>query len=152
MVRKLADTIHLRLRFDERLRRRIEKAAEQNNQSMNAEIIARLEQSFSKEDVNEVIAKTAEAAVRQLDGRLAELAAGARRMGWSAAELMNVELGELAPPPDTAEIGRRRQASIAATEGDPISELRKAIGRLEDAQPAKPAQGTDVKHKGRKEG
>jgi hypothetical protein len=64
VARKLADRIHLRLRFDERLRRRIEKAAEQNNQSMNAEIIARLEQSFSKEDVNEVIAKTADATVK----------------------------------------------------------------------------------------
>jgi len=51
MARKPTDTVHLRLRFDERLRRRIEKAAEQNAQSMNAEIVARLEHSFQQEDI-----------------------------------------------------------------------------------------------------
>jgi SpoVK/Ycf46/Vps4 family AAA+-type ATPase len=124
VVRKLADTIHLRLRFDERLRRRIEKAAEQNNQSMNAEIIARLEQSFAKEDIEAVIEKTALATVR----RLLEEGSGAL---------------------DAAEIERRRQASIAANESDPMmSELRKAIRRIEFEQ--KP--GTDIKRKSTKEG
>ena len=50
MVRKLADTVQLKLRFPERLRRQIEQAAERNRQSMNTEIIERLERSFQKVD------------------------------------------------------------------------------------------------------
>jgi hypothetical protein len=55
MARKLTDTVHLRLRFDEKLRRRLERSAEDNKQSMNAEIIQRLEQSFRKEDEKRLI-------------------------------------------------------------------------------------------------
>jgi hypothetical protein len=50
VARKLTDEVQLKLRFDERLRRRLEKAAEQHLFSMNREIIERLEQSFSAED------------------------------------------------------------------------------------------------------
>jgi hypothetical protein len=48
--RKPADTVHLRLRFPEKLRRRIEAAAEKNQQSMNLEIVERLERSFQHDD------------------------------------------------------------------------------------------------------
>jgi hypothetical protein len=58
MARKLTDTIQLKVRFDERLRRRIEKAAEQNKHTMNAEIVARLELSFQREDMREIVQKT----------------------------------------------------------------------------------------------
>jgi hypothetical protein len=50
MARKLAATVQLKLRFPERLRRQIEQAAERNRQSMNTEIIERLERSFEKVD------------------------------------------------------------------------------------------------------
>jgi non-homologous end joining protein Ku len=50
MARKPTETVQLKLRFPERLRRRIEQAAERNRHSMNAEIVERLEQSFQKED------------------------------------------------------------------------------------------------------
>jgi hypothetical protein len=50
MARKLTATVHLKLRFPERLRRQIEQAAERNRQSMNTEIIERLERSFQKVD------------------------------------------------------------------------------------------------------
>jgi hypothetical protein len=50
LARKPTDEVQLKLRFDERLRRRLEKAAEQHVFSMNREIIERLEQSFSAED------------------------------------------------------------------------------------------------------
>jgi hypothetical protein len=53
MARKPTDTVQLKLRFPERLRRRIEQAAERSRQSMNAEIVDRLEQSFHKEDALE---------------------------------------------------------------------------------------------------
>jgi Arc-like DNA binding domain len=59
--RKPADTVHLRLRFPEKLRRRIEAAATKNQQSMNAEIVERLERSFGQEDITATIEATAEA-------------------------------------------------------------------------------------------
>jgi hypothetical protein len=67
--RKLADTVHLRLRYPEKLRRRIEAAAVKNQQSMNAEIVERLERSFAQEDsdasLNTAIHAAADAAVTQ---------------------------------------------------------------------------------------
>jgi Arc-like DNA binding domain len=59
--RKPADTVHLRLRFPEKLRRRIEAAATKNQQSMNAEIVERLERSFGQEDITATIEATADA-------------------------------------------------------------------------------------------
>ena len=50
MVRKQSDTVHLKLRFSEKLRLRIEVAADRNQRSMNSEIVHRLEQSFEKDD------------------------------------------------------------------------------------------------------
>jgi len=50
MTRKQSETAELRLRFPEKLRLRIESAAGQNQRSMNAEIIHRLEQSFQRHD------------------------------------------------------------------------------------------------------
>jgi 23S rRNA G2069 N7-methylase RlmK/C1962 C5-methylase RlmI len=64
--RKPADTVHLRLRFPEKLRRRIEAAAGKNQQSMNAEIVERLERSFVGEDMTAAIDEAAEAAVNRL--------------------------------------------------------------------------------------
>jgi hypothetical protein len=55
MARKLTDTVQLKLRFDEKLRRRLEREAAQNARSMNAEIIQRLEQSFQQQDQKEFI-------------------------------------------------------------------------------------------------
>jgi len=55
MPRKPADPVHLKLRFNEKLRQRIERAALRNNQSMNAEIVRRLEESFDREELNETL-------------------------------------------------------------------------------------------------
>ncbi|QDP26242.2 Arc family DNA-binding protein [Bradyrhizobium cosmicum] len=55
MARKATETVQLKLRFSEELRRKLEKAAERNEQSMNAEIIARLEDSFRKQEIRDVI-------------------------------------------------------------------------------------------------
>jgi hypothetical protein len=68
MARKPADTVQLKLRFPEKLRRRIEAAAGKNQQSMNAEIVERLEQSFQKDDQAGLAA-----VVLSLDNRVAEL-------------------------------------------------------------------------------
>jgi hypothetical protein len=51
MARKPTDQVHLKLRFTEKLRKRIEQAAARNDRSMNDEIIRRLEQSFTGEDL-----------------------------------------------------------------------------------------------------
>jgi len=62
MIRKLSETVQLKLRFPERLRLRIDAAANRNQRSMNAEIIDRLEQSFQRHDqlaVAEAAATTA---------------------------------------------------------------------------------------------
>jgi hypothetical protein len=61
MARKLTDTVHLRLRFDERLRRHLEQEAARNKRSMNAEIIDRLEKSFTKVDQEKLHQKLATA-------------------------------------------------------------------------------------------
>lgn len=51
MARKPAETVQLKLRFSESLRRKLERAAAQNAQSMNAEIVRRLEKSIETEDL-----------------------------------------------------------------------------------------------------
>jgi hypothetical protein len=61
MARKPTDEVQLKLRFEERLRRRLERAAESNNRSMNAEIIHRLEESFQRVDTAKLIQETATA-------------------------------------------------------------------------------------------
>ena len=55
MARKLSETVKLNLRFSEELRRKLERAAERNNQSMNLEIVARLEDSFQREELQDII-------------------------------------------------------------------------------------------------
>jgi Arc-like DNA binding domain len=55
MAKKLSETVKLNLRFSEELRRKLEKAAERNNHSMNLEIIARLEETFRKQEIREIV-------------------------------------------------------------------------------------------------
>ncbi|MBB5045942.1 hypothetical protein HNR60_000677 [Rhodopseudomonas rhenobacensis] len=50
-MKKPSDIVQLKLRFSERLRRRLEKAADESGDSMNAEIIRRIERSFEKQDL-----------------------------------------------------------------------------------------------------
>ena len=49
MSRRASSAVGLQLRFSEQLRRKIEKAARDNDRSMNAEIVDRLENSFLQE-------------------------------------------------------------------------------------------------------
>ena len=55
MAKKLSDAVKLNLRFTEELRRKLERAANKNNQSMNLEIVARLEKSFRNEEIGDVM-------------------------------------------------------------------------------------------------
>jgi plasmid maintenance system antidote protein VapI len=65
MARKLTDTAHLRLRFDEKLRRRVEREAARNNRSMNADIADRLEKSFEREEQRFLMVQAATAALTE---------------------------------------------------------------------------------------
>jgi hypothetical protein len=50
MARKATDTIQLKVRMSEALRRQMEDAAARNGRSMNAEIVARLQRSVLGEE------------------------------------------------------------------------------------------------------
>jgi len=46
------DDLHFRLRIPEELKKRVSAAARANDRSITAEIIARLEDTFSPDDIN----------------------------------------------------------------------------------------------------
>jgi hypothetical protein len=50
MARKPTDTVQLKLRFPEVMRRRLEREAKRNNRSMNTEIIHRLQRTLAIDD------------------------------------------------------------------------------------------------------
>jgi Arc-like DNA binding domain len=63
VARKLTDTVKLQVRLSERLRRRLEQAAKHNDWSMNTEIVSRLDSSFQREDLEEMIRRAAQEGV-----------------------------------------------------------------------------------------
>jgi hypothetical protein len=88
--RKLADTVQLKLRFPERLRRRIEAAADKNQQSMNLEIVERLERSFQRDDE---------------DGRTSKVAKETAETFWQAL----INLGFVEPPESRTDAERQAE-------------------------------------------
>jgi Arc-like DNA binding domain len=52
-ARKPTDTVQLKLRFSEALRRRLEREAKQRDCSLNTEIVTRLEQSLKSESLHD---------------------------------------------------------------------------------------------------
>jgi hypothetical protein len=73
MVRKSQELRPVMTRIPEGLRRRLEREAEQNRRSMNAEIVARLEASFQREDQEEMIRRATQEAVKSSAGAAVEL-------------------------------------------------------------------------------
>src|SRR5262249_1437685 len=63
VARKVTDTVQLKLRFSERLRRQLERAAEHHRWSMNTEIVDRLDVSFQREALEKEIGGVIELAV-----------------------------------------------------------------------------------------
>ena len=57
MGRKPADKVGLILRFDEALRRQLERAAKAHNRSLNSEIVERLTASFQREELEAFLAR-----------------------------------------------------------------------------------------------
>ena len=70
MARKPTDTVQLKLRFSEALRRRLEREAARQDRSLNSEIISRVEQSFQKRDESELTGSTLRAAFGGATGDL----------------------------------------------------------------------------------
>jgi len=107
MARKPTDEVQLKLRFDEKLRRRLAREAERNDRSMNAEIVLRLESSFQQEDTEQLFKRA-----------LAALVEDVQNIKQQAERLT-------APPPTTLfELGRPATAPI-------VSDVRKVKEMLE---------------------
>jgi hypothetical protein len=66
VARKPTDTVQLKLRFPEALRRRLERQAALKKHSMNAEIVDRLTQSLLRESYADFIATTVRDAIEEL--------------------------------------------------------------------------------------
>jgi hypothetical protein len=73
VARKPTDTVQLKLRFPERLRRQLEREAAKNERSMNAEIVERLKQSFRRDDWRELAWEVAERSTHRTVVNLVEL-------------------------------------------------------------------------------
>ena len=92
-----SDIVQIGVRLEERLRRRLERAASQSGQSMNAEIVERLKRSFqSDEDKISLIARAIVDTYPDIANRIEELFAEARL--WRQVKDMPV-----GPPPPTVE-------------------------------------------------
>jgi hypothetical protein len=74
MARKPTDTVQLKLRFSEDLRRRLEREAARNKRSMNTEIISRLEQSLDTGNLaQQIAAAILSGQYKMVGGSLADL-------------------------------------------------------------------------------
>ena len=62
MARKPTDTVAVTLRIPEELRRRLERAAKSRDTSLNAEMMRRLEDSFSQQDMKAAIIEAVQTA------------------------------------------------------------------------------------------
>src|SRR5215471_15110541 len=77
-VRYSFDIVQIGVRMEEKLRRRLERAASQSGQSMNAEIVERLKRSFqSDEDKISLIARAIVDTYPDIANRIEELSAEA---------------------------------------------------------------------------
>jgi len=105
MARKPTDTVQLKLRFSERLRRRLEQAAKHNDWSMNAEIVNRLDTSFQKEAEERVLGGTIEQAVNAAaTGTARRLVQELRQSGLIPEQMARPqEATEHPAPPDKEE-------------------------------------------------
>lgn len=81
----------MRLRMPPELRDQIEEAAKSNNRSMNAEIVSRLEQSFSPSQVDVAVNKAAnQVATHMSEIFTASLARMAKELGASPEQVNEI--------------------------------------------------------------
>ena len=113
MARKLTDTVKLQVRLFERLRRRLEQAAKHSDRSMNAEIVARLEASFQREDEKEMIKRATQEAVKSSAG---------------AAVVMTLSELHLLPqqPPGKPQLSDEEQTRLSADKDEKSNKKEKS--------------------------
>jgi hypothetical protein len=110
MARKLTDEVQLKLRFDEKLRRRLAREAERHDRSMNAEIVLRLESSFRQEDTEQLFERA-----------LAAIVEDVQNIKQQAERLT-------APPPTTLlELGHRPEPAPIVSD---VGEVKKMLKTL----------------------
>jgi hypothetical protein len=146
VARKQTDTVQLKLRFPEKLRRRIETAAERMERSMNAEIVDRLERSFEREDSAQLVKLTAHAVAAnmsnewiehlhqlatQLDGVLKKVteSRGAAQVATQRAEIALAEIRAVLSRADTVEDGERAGRTATQQAEIALAQIRAAISR-----------------------
>jgi hypothetical protein len=110
MARKPTDEVQLKLRFDEKLRRRLAREAERNDRSMNAEIVLRLESSFRQEDTEQLFKRA-----------LAAIVEDVQNIKQQAERLT-------APPPTTLrELGHRPEPAPIVRDVGEVKEMLKTL-------------------------
>jgi hypothetical protein len=93
------EIVQIGVRLEERLRRRLERAASQSGQSMNAEIVERLKRSFqSDEDKISLIARAIIDTYPDIANRIEELFAEAEL--WRRVQEMPGRRRGKTPPPE----------------------------------------------------
>jgi len=97
------DIVQIGVRMQEMLRRRLERAASQSGQSLNAEIVERLKRSFqSDEDKISLIARAIIDTYPDIANRIEELSAEATL--WRDVESqLGPDMRDMRPPPDDNE-------------------------------------------------
>ena len=90
-------TVDVGLRVRERLRAQVQRAAKANNQSMNAEIVSRLQKSFEKDQIRDLGAISED--LKNVWARYGEAFLGHHLRGdlLRAAEALVAKLGALPP-------------------------------------------------------
>jgi hypothetical protein len=109
MARKPTDEVQLKLRFDEKLRRRLARKAERNDRSMNAEIVLRLESSFRQEDTEQLFERA-----------LAAIVEDVQNIKQQAEKLT-------ASPPTTLLVGHRPEPAPIVSDVREVKEMLKKI-------------------------
>jgi hypothetical protein len=98
------EIIQIGVRLEEQLRRRLERVASQRGQSMNAEIVERLQRSFqSDEDKTTLIADAIIDTYPDIANRIEEIFNEARRDDYLANDLADEEKIERAMAAERAE-------------------------------------------------
>ena len=91
MARKPTDTVQLKLRFPEALRRRLEREAKRNGRSLNSEILSILEGAFRQsDDVHQRAKAIAEALGEEIVGAIVEQAKRDEEADMQADYLMGL--------------------------------------------------------------
>jgi hypothetical protein len=113
MVRKSQELRPVMTRIPEGLRRRLEREAKQNRCSMNAEIVARLEASFQREDEKEMIKRATQEAVKSSAG---------------AAVVMTLSELHLLPqqPPGKPQLSDEEQTRLSADKDEKSNKKEKS--------------------------